>query len=169
MGRRWLFLSVLSLAALMIAVPVSPSLQGALAINFSASLPRGVYVRCAGAPEAGSLIEFELPKTSRSDTPGHDPGRRYPARLLKPIAATGGDQIDTTGAFLLIDGRRVAPMTTHDSHGNPLPVWRAKRTLTADEFFVFSDRVPNSLDSRHFGPIRRNQTVCVRRPWLIWE
>jgi type IV secretory pathway protease TraF len=30
-----------------------------------------------------------------------------------------------------------------------------------DELFVFSDRVPNSLDSRYFGPVSTRQVLGV--------
>ncbi len=36
--------------------------------------------------------------------------------------------------------------------------------MASDEYFVFSDRVPNSFDSRYFGPISRAAIIGVYRP-----
>ena len=44
------------------------------------------------------------------------------------------------------------------------PRWRACRRLDAGEFFVFSNRIPNSFDSRYYGPVRREAIVGVFRP-----
>jgi len=77
--------------------------------------------------------------------------------------------VDTTGSFLVIDGRAIAPMPPNtDSAGRPLPVWRQSRVLGADEFFVFSGRIPNSFDSRCYGPIRREHIESVRRALITW-
>ncbi len=40
--------------------------------------------------------------------------------------------------------------------------------MAADEYFVFSNRVPNSFDSRYFGPISRAAILGVYRP-LVTE
>jgi len=52
-----------------------------------------------------------------------------------------------------------------DIQGSLLPIWPDRRVLNADEFFVFSGRIPNSFDSRCYGPIQRTQIDAVtRRP-----
>jgi type IV secretory pathway protease TraF len=56
----------------------------------------------------------------------------------------------------------------NDGDGHRLPIWRGSRVLGADEFFVFSDRIPNSFDSRCYGPIERGQVESVRQPLLTW-
>jgi type IV secretory pathway protease TraF len=55
-----------------------------------------------------------------------------------------------------------------DSRGRPLPVWHDRHTLGTDEFFVFSDRIPNSFDSRCYGPIHHHQIETVRRALITW-
>jgi len=47
-------------------------------------------------------------------------------------------------------------------------VWRGSRALGSDEFFVFSSRIPNSFDSRCYGPIDRSQIESVRAPLITW-
>jgi type IV secretory pathway protease TraF len=40
--------------------------------------------------------------------------------------------------------------------------------LAHDEFFVFSNRIPNSFDSRCYGPLHRQQIEAVRRALMTW-
>ena len=70
---------------------------------------------------------------------------------------------------ILLNGRSIAPMPpAKDTAGRPLPIWRACRMLGRDEFFVFSNRIPNSFDSRCYGPIQRAQIFCVRLAIITW-
>jgi type IV secretory pathway protease TraF len=38
--------------------------------------------------------------------------------------------------------------------------------MASDEYFVFSDRVANSFDSRYFGPISKAAIIGVYRPLI---
>ena len=140
-------------------------------INTSPSVAPGLYVRSRDAPAVGRLVDFRVPAAAaefvRLRTHGRTDGRNW--YILKPIAAGPGDVVDCTGPWLVINGRPVASMPPAvDDAGHPLPVWRGCRTLADDEFFVFSDRIPNSFDSRCYGPIRRRQIEAVRRPLITW-
>lgn len=154
--RRWLVLSSIVVAAS--TSGPRPPIVG----NWSPSIPLGIYVTVTEEPAAGRLVEFPLPIVSTQKTFARH------RLLLKPVLAGPGDHVDTTSESLWINGRRIAPIHTTDSHGRPLPVWRANRTLQPDEFFVYSARVPNSLDSRYYGPIRRDQITAVRVPLWSW-
>lgn len=139
-----------------------------ITLNMSPSVALGLYITCHHEPRFGELVEFELAPEFRSTIRSHNQSKRD-ARVLKPIAAGPGDHIDTTGDWLLINERCVAPIFTVDSQGRPLPVWRARRVLRPGEFFVFSACVPNSFDSRYYGPIRRCDIIAVRRPLWTWN
>ena len=162
---------VLTFLALVMAMTGSAALllgQRYLVINTSPSVAPGIYIGVNQEPGIGALVDFQVPHSARCyvfDRTGHDGSNWY---ILKPIIAGAGDLIDTTGPWLAINGQRVAPMTTHDSAGRALPVWRARRLLNEGEFFVFSDRIANSFDSRHYGPIRREQIDAVRKPAYLW-
>jgi type IV secretory pathway protease TraF len=89
--------------------------------------------------------------------------------ILKPIAAGPGDRVDSTGDWLFINGRQIAPMPpARASDGLAVPRWSMSRVLGPNEFFVFSSRIPNSFDSRCYGPITRNEIASVRRPLISW-
>jgi len=164
-------LTRLSVAAIIIANAFLANLLGGrfVLFNVSSSVALGFYVASCEEPGKGQLVEFELPAEVRNAFPYVSVCSGKCVRMLKPIAASSGDHVDTTGDWLCINGRRIAPIFTTDSKGHSLQVWRANRRLEEDEFFVFSPRVPNSFDSRYYGPIRRGDIIAVRKPLWTWN
>ena len=140
-----------------------------IVINTSPSVPSGLYVRSAAEPAVGQIVDFRIPQSGRNyiETRTGQNGEDW--YILKPIAAGPGERVDTTGEWLLINGRQIARMPpTNDTGGRSLPVWRDDCVLGPNEFFVFSNRIPNSFDSRCYGPIKRGEIASVRRPLLTW-
>ena len=139
-----------------------------IVINTSPSVAPGIYLRVNERPAVGRIIDFRIParawpyiqkRTGRT-------GRHW--YILKPIAAGPGDEVNTMGRWLYINGRKIAPIYTHDEKGRLLPHWRADCVLGPHEYFVYSSRIWNSFDSRYYGPIRQNRIAAVRVPLLTW-
>ncbi len=138
----------------------------ALLWNTSESEPKGLYLRTPERVRTGRVIAFRAPDLAFPYADGRMGYlRRVP--ILKQVAASAGDEVCTQGGSLRINGRWRAPVLVYDPRGKPLPRWRACRRLRAGEFFVFSDLIPNSFDSRYYGPVRIDQVVGVFRPLLI--
>jgi conjugative transfer signal peptidase TraF len=140
-------------------------------INTSPSVAPGLYIRSNESLALGRLVDFHIPRAAaayvRARTSGRTGGESW--YILKPIAAGPGDDVDCAGQWLVINGRQVAPMPPRtDGSGCPLPAWREHRRMGPDEFFVFSGRIPNSFDSRCYGPINRGQVTAVRKPLWTW-
>jgi conjugative transfer signal peptidase TraF len=164
--NRLLILSLIALAALGIASNYG---QRTLVINTSPSVAPGLYLRCTRYPQVGQIVDFRIPLAAQPYVLARTGQAGDDWYILKPITAGPGDRVDTLGDWLVINGRRIAPMPpTNDHGGQPLPIWHGYRVLGSDEFFVFSDRIPNSFDSRCYGPIRRQQIDSVRKPWITW-
>jgi conjugative transfer signal peptidase TraF len=148
LGRWWLPLLAVS------AIGATTSFgRPWLVANFTPSEPRGLYIGGVAPPAVGRVVAFEAPAAAFPYA-GRTP-------LLKAVAAGPGDLVCTTGGRLAINGRDRAPIAQVDRAGRPLPRWIGCRVLGAGELFVFSDRVPNSLDSRYFGPISTRQVLGV--------
>ena len=134
-------------------------------LNTTKSEPEGLYLGQSGEPIVGALAAFKAPAAAfpyadaRLSFLHHRP-------LLKAIAAAAGDTVCTTSGRLVINGKDRAPITRSDGQGRALPVWTGCRPMAADEVFAFSDRVPNSFDSRYFGPVRRSAVLGVYRPLI---
>jgi conjugative transfer signal peptidase TraF len=161
------FASLIGLAVLAASSILFANRQ--IVINTSPSVPSGLYLRSTVAPAVGRIIDFRIPQAARNYIKTRTGQNGEDWYILKPIVAGPGDRIDTTGEWLLINGLQIAPMPpTNDTGGRSLPIWRDTCVLGPDEFFVFSNRIPNSFDSRCYGPIRRQQIEAVRAPLLTW-
>jgi len=162
---------LLRLAAVLLLIAILPTLGAhrILVINTSPSVAPGLYLRSSEEPAVGRLVDFCIPPAARPYVRGRSGNSGENWYILKPIAAGPGDLVDTTGAWLLINGHPVAPMPPAvDSAGRTLPAWHKRGVLAADEFFVFSNRIANSFDSRCYGPIRREQIDAVRIALATW-
>jgi conjugative transfer signal peptidase TraF len=166
LGRNW----KISLVILGVMAFGSTWANRQIVINTSPSVQPGLYVRSSDPPSVGAIVDFRIPAAAWPYVRERTGKNGENWHILKPIAAGPGDRIDTTGDWVIINGHRLAPMPpAEDSAGRPLPTWREARALGPDEFFVFSDRIPNSFDSRCFGPIRQSQIEAVRHALLTWQ
>lgn len=153
-----------AVAATVGTVIVSTQPSAPLALwNTTPSEPEGLYLRRGGPPKVGRIIAFRLPEAGLAYAGASMPYLRSRS-LLKSIAAGPGDMVCAGPQGLAINGFQVAPVAAHDRQGRPLPHWQECRRLLANEVFVFSSRVPNSFDSRYFGPVRRSDIIGVYAP-----
>jgi conjugative transfer signal peptidase TraF len=136
-----------------------------LLVNRTPSEPIGLYVRAARDPvQAGALIAFRAPRGAFPYADRRE-GFLHEMPILKAVAAVAGDRVCTFGGVLTINGVRRAPVEQRDGQGVVLPHWIGCRRLAQGEAFAFSDRVPNSFDSRYFGPVKAARAQ-VYRPLL---
>ena len=155
---------VVALGTLILALGLSR--RGALVLhNESPSEPEGLYAKTLQAPTVGRLVTFMAPSAAAGYVDNHlTILRRTP--VLKALAAGPGSFVCTASRRFAIDGQVKASVAADDRHGVPLPQWNGCRRLGAGEWFAYSDRVPNSFDSRYYGPIRTEQIIAVYRP--LW-
>jgi conjugative transfer signal peptidase TraF len=159
-------IAVLTLAAGAVAIATSPGLavsQRLVLFNPTPSEPIGLYVRAQGPVRTGRLVAFSAPPAA---FPYADRQLSYlhHVPLLKAVAAGPGDRVCTSTGRLVINGRDRAPIAVVDGEGRALPHWRGCRALGPAEVFVFSARVPNSFDSRYFGPVPTASILGVYTP-----
>jgi conjugative transfer signal peptidase TraF len=165
-SRRGVLPAILAVAAapgLACAALASSGASPALLWNQTDSEPEGLYVRVDASPAVGRLIAFRAPQRA---FPYADARMGYLRHvpILKQVAAVAGDVVCARAGALAINGRWRAPVLDHDRRGQLLPQWNGCRTLLSGEFFVFSDRVQNSFDSRYYGPVTRGEIVGVFQP-----
>lgn len=134
-------------------------------INESPSVPRGLYIRSAGSGVApGDTVALAQPPQVRAYLAAL--GMPADVRLLKRVAAVGGDRVCRTGDRVEAGGRSVA-VRARDGRGVSLPRWTGCRRLGPGELFLLGD-TPGSFDSRYFGPVRVADLDGVFREALTW-
>ena len=137
-----------------------------LLLNYTASLPLGVYV--VVPPQhltRGMLIVFPPPVAvasliiERGWLPPQTP-------LLKPLAALPGDEVCVQDTGLFINQAYAGPVATVDRLERPLPQWRGCVVLHPEEVFPASLHSPFSFDGRYFGPVAVSTIQGVAQP--LW-
>jgi conjugative transfer signal peptidase TraF len=159
LGRLLLLAGAAALASVAVSRPW-------VLINTTPSEPQGLYLTNFETPSVGRLVAFRTPGAA---FPYADAklGFLHHTPVLKAVAAARGDLVCTTGGRLAINGRDRGPVASTDEAGRALPRWIGCRRLTTDELFALSDRVPNSFDSRYFGPVSRQAVLGVYVPLLV--
>ena len=138
-----------------------------LIFNASASAPIGLYRLLPPGPiEYGELLLVRTPQTVRALAAE----RNYipsSVPLVKRVAALTGDTVCAAGPTLTINDRWVADRLSFDREGRPLPAWTGCRKLAPDEIFLLMVDVPDSFDSRYFGPVSADAIIGRLTPlWL---
>lgn len=129
--------------------------------NLSPSVPRGLYWVSPAAPNTGAYVAYCPPAAAIFQQAR---GRGYldvglcpggTRELLKVLVAQGGDQVSADATGIHVNGVPVPDSVAlaRDSHGRPLPQWRASsHHLNGDEVVLMSERCPRGFDARYFGP-----------------
>lgn len=137
--------------------------------NTTPSEPLGLYARTDLPPGPGRLIAFRAPPAAFPYAESHL-AYLHRVPLLKSVAAGPGDQVCAAGDVLTINGQPRGVISERDGQGRALPHWRECRILADGELFALANHVPNSFDSRYFGPVATTSVIGVFRPlWLLKE
>ena len=161
----------ISCAALLVgALPLLRD-WSSLRINWTASLPIGVYETERLELRPGAIVLVCLPPAIARD--GLDRG--YLPRgscasdaspVGKVVAAIAGDEIELGESSLVVNGERVSAnaIRSADSLGRPLMHWpMGKYVVERDEIWLVGVD-ERSWDSRYFGPIPRSAVFSSLRP-----
>ena len=159
---RGLFVRLAQLTALISAAVAAGGLMGTIRVNYTRSLPIGVYrtVR-AGSAARGSIVLVCLPEAIARYAlergyvwRGACPGRTAP--IGKLVLAIEGDTVVVTKAGLRLNGQLVPhtqPVET-DSEGRAVSHYPVGVYLvTRNEVWLYSPYHRRSFDSRYFGPV----------------
>ena len=137
----------------------------AILYNPSPSEPTGLYRLSAQIPAPGRIIAFKVPAAGRVYAQVHLPGIARTA-ILKEVVAGEGGVVCEFGGVVTIDGKVRGAVAATDRHGVSLPHWSGCQRLRSGQYFVLSNRIPNSFDSRYYGPVSDADLVGVYQP--LW-
>ena len=168
--RRFLPLGAgICLCALSCLVSFSVHHIFGIIINYTASLPKGLYRLHPLPPdiERNMLIALAVPEHVQSMVYGRG-WLLKGSLLLKPVAAVAGDRFRITDEGLSINKRYVGPVYSYDTQGLPLPVLRTSYILKEGQVFLASP-YPRSFDSRYFGPVDKKDIIAEVTPLFTFS
>ena len=150
----------LLVAGLLVVVAVSGHALG-VRFNYTASLPRGLYVASEFNPDEarrGTLVAACPSEAAAETLADYLPNGPCPGGVIelgKAIAGLPGDRVVLDSIGVSVGGHRLpnsAPLF-HDRRGRPLSPKMGEHVLGAGEYWLYSGRVPTSIDSRYLGPV----------------
>lgn len=104
------------------------------------------------SPERGDIVVFKYPK---------DPSQYF----IKRVIGLPGDKVKIQDNSVFINGTKLNETYLPEGIETVLPLrGYGDVTLAADEYFLLGDNRTQSLDSRVFGPVKRE--YIVGRTWL---
>ena len=136
-----------AVVGLTLATLVIPEGRGRLLIyNGTPSVPLGFYRRALWqAVEPGVIVALTPPEAARAL------GWTEHTLFLKHVVAVAGGRYCITDRETTVEGVSYAPPQA-ESDGRPLPHPTGCATVPPGQVFVLND-VPQSFDSRYFGPV----------------
>jgi conjugative transfer signal peptidase TraF len=175
-NRAW-SASIAATSVVCAATAMTIGASRTLRINFTSSLPRGIYHTVAGPPSRGAIVIACLPSAIgefarsrgylwRGDCPGGA------APVGKVVAAVAGDTVVAREEGLIVNGYPVknTRVLTRDSRGRPMRHFPyAIYVLAPGEVWLTSSYNLGSFDSRYFGPIGTRAVRSRIAPLWPWE
>lgn len=132
--------------------------------NASASAPIGLYeIEPVGHLDITDLVAV-MPRKPLADfmvERGYI-GRDVP--LLKRVMALPGQEVCRIGRSITVDGAPLGDALDRDRQGRALPVWQGCRRIADDDIFVMNPSIPDSFDSRYFGPLPARTVIGKATP-----
>jgi conjugative transfer signal peptidase TraF len=120
--------------------------------NVSASAPVGLYRVISGDARRGDLA-LVRPPNEIAQLAAERGYLSLGVPLVKRIAALSGDDVCVFKEAIIVNGKVAARRLEKDGAGRLLPRWHGCRELASGEVFLLMDTVPDSFDSRYFGPV----------------
>lgn len=144
-----------------------------LRINFTSSLPRGIYRNVNGPPSRGAMVLACLPAAVARFARargyvwrGNCPGGAAP--VGKIVSGIGGDRVVATAVGLFINGHQLpntAPLA-RDSRGRPMTrMPYATYVVPPGQLWLTSTYNPASFDSRYFGSVTVASVISRIEPF----
>lgn len=143
-------------------------------VNETDSEPEGIYFqKPIQRIEKDEMLSVQLPDDSFALKRGYID--RY-MQIIKRVGAVPGEYLWTQGKTQYVcdqdqfntSCRKLGQCLSVDSKGRPMPCqhWQGQQ-IPANHYYMYSNRVPNSVDSRYLGLIERSQ--LTHHETLLWE
>lgn len=125
-------------------------------VNFTTSMPVGIYQIVPGIPFRGDFVSFNLDESNpyfQISLERHYLGLNGNKPLLKVLAGMPGDRITVSKQGISINYKLIPNSQSRiiDRHGRTLPHQLKPMTIPPAKGLALAPFSPNSFDSRYFG------------------
>ncbi len=138
-------------------------------VNYTASMPRGLYYTSACSPQKNDIIQFRPPERIWNfalDRQYVDPVMEG---LLKKIVAVEGDRVCWVNHMISVNGVVLGMVADLDSQGRPLGHASGCEILLPDHYLPMAPDFEKSFDGRYFGFIQSSHIQFCARPLLTFD
>lgn len=143
-------------------------------VNLTDSMPKGIYQRIGGTIKRGDIATSCLTSSiAKFGLERHYLRYGWCATSIRPVMkwvyAIPGDMIERKNNQLWINNKKIPEIKWQykDKKSRILPIfYPTPYQLKSNEYFLLSTHVPNSWDSRYFGPVSVEKKMNIL--W-IWE
>jgi conjugative transfer signal peptidase TraF len=165
-SKTLLYVGAGVLSGLLAAQVLASISSHTLILNYTASMPLGIYQRVPIHTWRHGMVVVITPSPSDKALFATRGWLMKKGVLIKPIGALPGDQVCIQNDTVTVNGKAVGPVYVKDSHGLPLPVIRGCFVLAPGTVFPFSTYSAHSFDGRYIGAIPMAQVLGEARP--VW-
>ena len=155
-----LIISLAYLALLFVLVQILRGAGFGFSYQDSISMPEGWY---ASVPvqkiHRNEIILFQPPAKALPIMLQHH-WILPDSQMMKTAQGLPGDFVCIRNHALWINHHRIAAVESQYKPGHPLPHLSLCRRLDHNEYMMISTHIPNSFDSRYFGPIKRKHILA---------
>lgn len=157
---KWPVLSLFFLAFLYVVISVLFDVGFGFSYQDSTSMPEGWYLTLPVSQiSPNEILLFRPPSSAEKIMLKHQwilPG----AVMMKEAMGMPGDFVCIQGKSIMINERPIAKIISDYAPNHPLPHLSLCRSLSHNEYMMMSTHIPNSFDSRYFGPIKRSAIIA---------
>jgi len=147
---------------------------GGFIINVTESYPLGLYRKVSGAFNKGDKVVFCLKEgpvdylRSVHKLPFHGGGCKTYPFILKTVYAVGGDVVSLLDKGVFINGGMIENTRIKSRRLMNKYIGSLARSfkLREGQYFLLSNKHPNSFDSRYFGAV--DQSDIISKVRLVW-
>jgi conjugative transfer signal peptidase TraF len=168
--RTRIVVGILVLSGLLVGVASVFDLR----VNWTESMPRGIYRRVQPVLERGAWVAVcldgdaaTLARERGYVIDGSCPSGLTP--IFKRLVAVPGDRVRLERDGVAVNGAPIpdSELKESDSRGRSLErIAQGEFLLTEGQFFVMGMNPPRSWDSRYFGAVTAHQIIAGARP--LW-
>lgn len=161
---RPLLISIISILAIAYCVKILSALGYGITYAVTKSMPNGFYLLLPPKNlHRYDIVEFQPPSSALIFLHHHNLIPKN-GRLIKYVFALPHDNICRKNNGIWVNNKEIGRIFLETTAGVRLPQYNFCGKLGDGQYFLLSNKVPNSFDSRYFGPIMEHDIISKATP-----